>query len=79
MSNNTSEQVLDLLCNLYNRKDSPTWFQVRSDFSILAAEIWQRWHQDTSELEIDTIHPIAERIQNQTWLSQLELEKGQRA
>lgn len=79
MSNNTSEQVLDLLCNLYNRKDSPTWFQVGSDFSILAAEIWQRWHQDTSELEIDTIHPIAEKIQNQTWLSQLELEKGQRA
>jgi hypothetical protein len=78
MSNNTSEQVLDLLCNLYNRKDSPTWFQVRSEFSILAAEIWQRWHQDTSELEIGTIHPIAEKIKNQTWLAQLEVEKGKR-
>ncbi len=69
MSNHNSEKVLDLLCNLYNRADSPTWFQVRSDFSILAAEIWQRWHQDTSESEVNTIHPIAERIKNETWLS----------
>lgn len=72
MSNNTSEKVLDLLCDLYSREDNPTWFQIRDEFSTLAAQIWQKWHQDTSEIGIETIHPISERIKNETWLSQID-------
>ncbi|MEA5595124.1 hypothetical protein [Rivularia sp. UHCC 0363] len=72
ISNNTSEKVLDLLCDLYSREDNPTWFQVRDEFSTLAAEIWQRWHQDTSQPGVETTHPIAERIKNETWLSQID-------
>ncbi|MGF1676933.1 MAG: hypothetical protein ACFCUV_25110 [Rivularia sp. (in: cyanobacteria)] len=72
ISNNTSEKVLELLCDLYSREDNPTWFQVREQFSILAAEIWQKWHQDTSQPKVETIHPICERIKNKTWLSQVD-------
>lgn len=71
-SNHNSEKVLELLCNLYARKDSPTWFQVRDEFSTLAADIWQTWHQDTSETQVNTIHPIAEKIKKETWLCQVE-------
>ncbi|MBD2771436.1 hypothetical protein [Iningainema tapete] len=71
MSNNTSEKVLDLLCNLWSREDNPTWFQVRGEFSRLAAEIWQGWHRDTSESGSTTKHPIAERIENESWLCQV--------
>ena len=72
MSNHNSEKVLELLCNLYSKEHSPTWFQVRNQFSTLAAEIWQTWHQDTSEDQVNSIHPIAEKIKNETWLSQVE-------
>ena len=72
MSNNNSEKVLELLCSLYARKDSPTWFQVRKEFSMLAGQIWQTWHQDTSENNLNTIHPIAEMIRKGTWLCQVE-------
>lgn len=72
MSNNNSEKVLDLLCNLYNRQDSPTWFQVRHEFSTLAAKIWQTWHENTSNIGCSTIHPIAEKIKTQTWLCHLD-------
>ena len=72
MSNHNSEKVLELLCNLYARKGSPTWFQVRNEFSILAAQIWQTWHQDTSETEEKTIHPIAKKIKEGTWLHQVK-------
>ncbi len=72
MSNHNSEKVLELFCHLYARKDSPTWFQVRKEFSTLAAEIWQTWHQDTSENNLNTIHPIAEKIRKGSWLSQVE-------
>ncbi|MEM7555932.1 MAG: hypothetical protein AAF378_17915 [Cyanobacteria bacterium P01_A01_bin.84] len=77
MSNHTSEKVLNLLCNLYSREDNPTWFQVRSEFSTLASQIWQTWHDDTSNFEektnkTKTIHPIAQRIENQTWLCQVD-------
>ncbi len=71
-SNHNSEKVLELLCNLYGKKDSPTWFQVRNEFSTLAADIWQTWHQDTSETQVNTIHPIAEKIKKETWLCQVE-------
>ncbi|WP_088242131.1 hypothetical protein [Calothrix rhizosoleniae] len=78
MKNSTSEKVLDLLFSLWNREDNPTWFQVRDEFSQLAAQIWQGWHDDSkeyhrdkSELKATTIHPIAERIQNESWLCQL--------
>ncbi|MEM9924302.1 MAG: hypothetical protein AAF915_11220 [Cyanobacteria bacterium P01_D01_bin.50] len=72
MSHNTSEKVLDLLCNLYNREDSPTWFQVRHEFSFLAADIWQTWHQDASDIDVTTIHPIAEKIKTETWLCRVD-------
>ena len=72
MSNHNSEKVLELLCNLYARKGSLTWFQVRNEFSILAAQIWQTWHQDTSETEEKTIHPIAKKIKEGTWLHQVK-------
>ncbi|MGB3755079.1 MAG: hypothetical protein WBA07_01730 [Rivularia sp. (in: cyanobacteria)] len=72
MSNHNSEKVLELLCNLYARKDSPTWFQVRKEFSTLAAQIWQTWHQDTSENQVNTVHPIAEKIKKETWLCQVK-------
>ncbi|MEM7726333.1 MAG: hypothetical protein AAF208_08160 [Cyanobacteria bacterium P01_A01_bin.45] len=77
MSNHTSEKVLDLLCNLSSREDNPTWFQVRKEFSTLAAQVWQTWHDDTLNIETQTqtkkatIHPIAQKIENQTWLSQI--------
>jgi hypothetical protein len=71
MSNNNSEKVLELLCSLYSRKDSPTWFQIGNEFSILAAEIWQTWHQDTCE-RVNTIHPITEKIKQGTWLRQVK-------
>ena len=71
MSNHNSEKALELLCHLYGKEDSPTWFQVRNQFSTLAAEIWQTWHQDTSEDQVN-IHPIAEKIKKETWLSQVE-------
>jgi len=71
MKNHTSEQVLDLLCRLWNREDNPTWFQVRDEFSQLATETWQRWHRDTSEPETTTKHPIADRIEHETWLCQV--------
>ncbi|MGB3639185.1 MAG: hypothetical protein WBA39_16655 [Rivularia sp. (in: cyanobacteria)] len=72
MSNHNSEKVLELLYDLYNKKGSPTWFQVRNEFSILAAQIWQTWHQDTSESEEKTIHPIAKKIKEGTWLRQVK-------
>ncbi|MBW4596251.1 MAG: hypothetical protein KME46_25935 [Brasilonema angustatum HA4187-MV1] len=71
MSNHTSEKVLDLLCNLWNREDNPTWFQVRREFSDLAAQTWQGWHCDTSESGATTKHPIAERIKSGSWLCQV--------
>lgn len=70
MSNNTSEKVLDLLCSLWGREDNPTWFQVRAEFSELAAQIWQGWHLDTKP-EVTTKHPIAERIESGSWLCQV--------
>ncbi|EHC10141.1 hypothetical protein FJSC11DRAFT_3678 [Fischerella thermalis JSC-11] len=70
MSNNTSEKVLDLLCSLWSREDNPTWFQVRAEFSELAAQIWQGWHLDTKP-EATTKHPIAERIESGSWLCQV--------
>lgn len=71
MNNHTSEQVLDLLCRLWSREDNPTWFQVRDEFSQLAAQTWQRWHNDTSEPGVNTKHPIAERIESESWLCQI--------
>ncbi|MBW4585793.1 hypothetical protein G7B40_032750 [Aetokthonos hydrillicola Thurmond2011] len=71
MSNHTSENVLDLLCNLWNREDNPTWFQVRREFSDLAAQTWQRWHSDSCESEAITKHPIADLIESGFWLSQV--------
>jgi hypothetical protein len=68
----TSEKVLDLLHSLWNREDNPTWFQVRGEFSKLAAETWQGWHHDTSEPGVMTKHPIAERIETETWLCQFK-------
>ncbi|KOP24634.1 hypothetical protein AMR41_19820 [Hapalosiphon sp. MRB220] len=70
MSNNTSEKVLDLLCNLWSREDNPSWFQVRAEFSELAAQTWQGWHLDTKP-GATTKHPIAERIENGSWLCQV--------
>ncbi len=72
MSNHNSERVLELLCDLYSREDSPNWFQVRHEFSSLAAEIWQIWHQDTSESGVQTIHPITAKIREETWLCQID-------
>ncbi|MEO0841372.1 MAG: hypothetical protein AAF063_21000, partial [Cyanobacteria bacterium J06643_5] len=72
MSNNNSEKALELLCNLYSKKDNPTWFQVRHEFSTLAAQIWQTWHQDTCENNMNTTHPIAKEIEAGTWLCQVE-------
>jgi transcriptional regulator with XRE-family HTH domain len=71
MSNHTSEKVLDLLCSLWSGEDNPTWFQVRGEFSRLAAETWQGWHRDTSEPGATTKHPIAERIESESWLCQV--------
>ncbi|MBV6625364.1 MAG: hypothetical protein KI793_20950 [Rivularia sp. (in: Bacteria)] len=71
MSNHNSEKVLEMLCNLYTREDNPTWFQVRNNFSELAANIWQTWHQDTSENQAVTIHPIAKIIEEGRWLCQV--------
>lgn len=70
MSNNTSEKVLDLLCSLWSREDNPTWFQVRAEFSDLAAQTWQGWHLDTKP-GATTKHPIAERIESESWLCQV--------
>lgn len=72
MSNNTSEKVLDFLCNLWSREDNPTWFQVQDEFSKIAAQTWQGWHSDTSEPGVTTRHPIAERIKNESWLCQVK-------
>lgn len=71
MGNSTSEKVLNLLCSLWSREDNPTWFQVRDNFSQLAAEIWQGWHLDTKP-GTTTKHPIAERIENESWLCQVD-------
>ncbi|WP_414566089.1 MULTISPECIES: hypothetical protein [unclassified Anabaena] len=71
-NNRTSEKVLDLLCNIGSREDNPTWFQVRNEFSQLAADTWQGWHSDTSEPETTTKHPIAEKIENDSWLCQVK-------
>ncbi|MFN6439193.1 MAG: hypothetical protein RMY35_020160 [Nostoc sp. DedSLP01] len=71
-SNRTSEKVLDLLCLLWNREDNPSWFQIQSEFSKLAADIWQGWHTDTSNAEIITKHPIAKRIEDESWLCQIQ-------
>lgn len=70
MNNSTSEKVLDLLCSLWSREDNPTWFQVRGEFSKLAADIWQGWHLDTKP-GATTKHPIAERIESESWLCQV--------
>ncbi|WP_375494426.1 hypothetical protein [uncultured Nostoc sp.] len=70
MNNSTSEKVLDLLCSLWSREDNPTWFQVRGEFSKLAADIWQGWHLDTKP-GTTTKHPIAERIESESWLCQV--------
>ncbi|MEC4818919.1 MAG: hypothetical protein SAK29_37440 [Scytonema sp. PMC 1069.18] len=67
----TSEKVLNLLRSLWSREDNPTWFQVRGEFSKLAAETWQGWHHDTSETGTVTKHPIAQRIETETWLGQV--------
>ena len=72
MSNNNSEKALELLCKLYGKKDNPTWFQARKEFSVLAAQIWQTWHQDTSENNLNSIHPISKEIEEGTWLCQVE-------
>lgn len=66
-SNYTSEKVLELLYKLWNQEDHPTWFQVREQFSQLAADTWQKWHEDTKP-GTKTKHPIAEMIKNDTWL-----------
>jgi transcriptional regulator with XRE-family HTH domain len=71
MSNHTSEKVLDLLCRLWNGEDNPTWFQVRGEFSRLAAQTWQGWHRDTASPGATTKHPISERIESESWLIQL--------
>jgi hypothetical protein len=71
MSNYTSEKVLDLLCNLWNGEDNPTWFQVQGEFSKLAADTWQGWHRDTSEPGSTTKHPIAKCIESESWLCQV--------
>ena len=71
MSNHTSEKVVDLLCSLWSGEDNPTWFQVRGEFSRLAAETWQGWHRDTSEPGATTKHPIAELIESESWLCQV--------
>lgn len=71
MSNHTSEKVLDLLCSLWSREDNPTWFQVRGEFSQLAAQTWQGWHCDTSKPGSTTKHPIAERMESESWLRQV--------
>jgi hypothetical protein len=70
ISNSTSEKVLDLLCNFWSREDNPTWFQVRGEFSKLAADIWQGWHLDTKP-GVTTKHPIAQRIESESWLCQV--------
>jgi hypothetical protein len=72
MSNHTSERVLNLLCHLWNREDNPTWFQVRREFSDLAAQTWQGWHSDTSVSEAATKHPIADLIESGSWLCQVD-------
>ncbi|MBW4616178.1 MAG: hypothetical protein KME21_23465 [Desmonostoc vinosum HA7617-LM4] len=72
MSNHTSEKVLDLLCSLWSREDNPTWFQVRDNFSQLAAQTWQGWYCDTSKSGSTAKHPIAERIENESWLCQVD-------
>ncbi|GAB1541995.1 hypothetical protein NUACC21_46680 [Scytonema sp. NUACC21] len=71
MRNHTSEKVLDLLCSLSNGEDNPTWFQVRGEFSKLAAETWQLWHHNTSKTGGKTKHPIAELIESESWLRQV--------
>ncbi|MGI2907239.1 hypothetical protein [Tolypothrix sp. VBCCA 56010] len=71
MSNHTSEKVLDLLCSLSSREDNPTWFQVRGEFSQLAAQTWQGWHRDTSKPGSTTKHPIAKRMESESWLRQV--------
>jgi hypothetical protein len=71
MSNHTSEKVIDLLSNLWSREDNPTWFQVRGEFSTLAAQTWQGWHE-TSKPEVTTKHPIAEQIERESWLCQID-------
>ncbi|AKG20409.1 hypothetical protein [Calothrix sp. 336/3] len=72
MGNHTSDKVLDLLCRLWSREDNPTCFQVKGEFSQLAAQTWQGWHMDTSEVGATTKHPIAERIDRESWLSQVK-------
>lgn len=71
MSNHTSEKVLDLLYSLWSREDNPTWFHVRGEFSTLAAQTWQGWH-DTSKPGTITKHPIAEKILSESWLCQID-------
>ncbi|MEA5505179.1 hypothetical protein VB735_19115 [Halotia wernerae UHCC 0503] len=70
-SNRTSEKVLDLLCYLWSRENNPSWFQVQGEFSKLATDIWQGWHSDTSKPGTTTKHPIAKRIENESWLCQI--------
>ncbi|WP_416212279.1 hypothetical protein [Nostoc sp. DedSLP03] len=70
-SNRTSEKVLDLLYLLWNREDNPSWFQIQGEFSKLATDIWQGWHTDTSNPETITKHPIAKRIEDESWLCQI--------
>ncbi len=69
--NRTSEKVLDLLCYLWSRENNPSWFQVQGEFSKLATDIWQGWHSDTSKPGTTTKHPIAKRIENESWLCQI--------
>ncbi|KYC44031.1 hypothetical protein WA1_02490 [Scytonema hofmannii PCC 7110] len=71
MSNHTSEKVLDLLYSLWSGEENPTWFQVRGEFSKLAAQTWQGWHDDTSKPGMTTKHPIAEQIESESWLCQI--------
>lgn len=70
-SNRTSEKVLDLLYFLWNREDNPSWFQIQGEFSKLATDIWQGWHTDTSDHKTITKHPIAKRIEDESWLCQI--------
>jgi hypothetical protein len=69
--NHTSEQALNLLHKLWVEDGSSTFYQERERFSKLAAEIWQGWHDITSEAGVNTKHPIVERIEKGLWLGQV--------
>ncbi|MBW4511394.1 MAG: hypothetical protein KME64_33515 [Scytonematopsis contorta HA4267-MV1] len=62
-TNPAVEKVIKLLHDLWEREDNPTWYTVRQDFSSLAAEIWQKWH-DSANPKSNKKHPIVEQIEN---------------